>query len=206
MWRNTPTRLQIGELPEVPTRLQLIPRMPHIVFARTAQLAPLVALLAACGGGSDAANKATADAEPLDPAVACAEVRPLPVAIAVLDYITTAEPKPLRFLNAATTDSALPQAAEIVVQDKGPTFYWLPQEKNQLQIREKLARDGEWATMLVVVREDSDNGDGTHTVRVGGSYIGKPHEGLVSPEKRYTVRCQAEPEAKWVLEPSAGGA
>ncbi len=182
--------------------------MPPLRSVRRTHIAPLLALLAACGGGSGDANNASADAAPatLDPATACVEVRPLPVAIAVLDYITTAEPKPLRFLNAATTDSALPPAAEAVVQDKGPTFYWLPQEKNQLQIRAKLAGDGDWATMLVVVREDADNGDGTHTVRVGGSYIGKPHEALVSPEKRYTVRCQVDSVATWLLQPGAGGA
>ncbi len=184
--------------------------MAHFRSSCIARGAPLLALLAACGGGSGDAAKAAALAEAeavvLDPRTACVEVRPLPVARAVLDYITTAEPRPLRFLNAATTDSALPQAAEVVVQDKGPTFYWLPQENNQQQIREKLARDGDWATMLVVVREDADNGDGTHTVRVGGSYIGKPHEGLVSPEKRYTVRCQVDSVATWVMDSSAGGA
>lgn len=138
----------------------------------------------------------------LDPTTACAEVRPLPVAMAVLDYITTAEPRPLRFLNAVTTDSALPAAAEVVVQDKGPTFYWLPQGNSQQQIREKLERAGQWPSMLVVVRENADNGDGTHTVRVGGTYIGKPLEGVVSPEKRYTLRCiVADSTASWTMDP-----
>jgi len=175
--------------------------------ARRLPLAPLLALLAACGGGSGGSDKASANAasETLDPATACIDVRPLPVALAVLAYVTTAEPKPLRFLNAVTTDSALPPAAEAVVQDKGPTFYWLPQEKNQLQIREKLARDGDWPTMLVVVRADAVNADGSHVVRVGGSYIGKPHEAQVSPEKRYSVRCQVDSVATWVMDPGAGG-
>jgi len=170
---------------------------------RLLHVAPFIALLAACGGGSGASKKAEPDA--LDPATACLTVQPQPVALAVLDYITTAEPKPLRFLNAVTTDSALPSAAEVVVQDKGPTFYWLPQEKNQLQIREKLERDGDWPTMLVVVRGDEVSADGSHAVRVGGSYIGQPHEALVSPEKRYTVRCQVDSVGTWVIDPGAGG-
>lgn len=164
----------------------------------------LVTIAAACGGGAANSDRAAQDVA-LDPATACNLLTPSPVAIAVLDYITTADPKPLRFLNAATTDSALPPAAEAVVKEKGPTFYWLPNEKNQQQIRDKLESGGEWPNMLVLVRELSDNGAGTTVVRIGGRYVGKPHEGRESPERRYTIRCQADSVATWVMD-STGGA
>ena len=166
-------------------------RAPALAFAAAL-------LISACGGAPPRDTAAAEDAAP-DPATACNAVRPEPVVLAVLDYIAAAEPKPLRFLNAVGSDSALPPAAEAAVQDKGPTFYWLAAEKNQQQIRDKLSRDGDWATMLVLVRGDVDNGDGTHLVRVGGRYVGAPHEGLVSPEKRYTVRCLVDSAATWSI-------
>lgn len=170
-------------------------------------LLALTALAAACGGAASDSESGDADApdataeEPvvLDPAVACRELRPAPVAMAVKDYIDSADPEPLRFLNAVSTDSALPPAAEIVVQEKGPTFYWLDSEKNQQQIREKLENGGVWPNMLVLVRQNDDQGDGTHVIRVGGRYIGAPHEGLESPEKRYTVQCQVDSVAVWAI-------
>jgi hypothetical protein len=160
-------------------------------------------LAAACGGGAENADRAS-DVVVLDPATACTSLTPSPVAMAVLDYITTADPKPLRFLNAATTDSALPPAAEAVVKDKGPTFYWLPNEKNQQQIRDKLESGGEWPNMLVLVRELTDNGAGVTVVRVGGRYIGRPHDGRESPERRYTIRCQVDSVATWVMDNTGG--
>jgi hypothetical protein len=161
--------------------------------------------VAACGASGDKAGANTAAADTAaaavapDPAQACLGLRPVPVAIAVADFIGTADPKPLRFLNAASTDSALPPAAEAVVQDKGPTFYWLSSEKNQQQIRDKLAGDGDWATLLVVIRENVDHGDGTHTIRVGGRYVGAPHDGKESPEKRYEIACQIDSVAHWAV-------
>ncbi len=163
---------------------------------------PLVALLAACGG--EASQAANDEPAPPDPATACLSSSPAPVALAVRDFITTAEPTPLRFLNAATTDSALPPLAAAVVQDKGPTFYWMPDEKSRQQVRDNLSRVGAWASMLVVVREDTDHGDGTKTVRVGGHYIGPPHEGIESPEKRYTISCRIDSLTSWTITHIAG--
>lgn len=162
----------------------------------------LMAAAAACGGDAAQSTSDTASADSagvIDLAVACADALPVPAAMAVLDFIGHAEPQPLRFLNAVGTDSALPPAAEIAVQDKGPTFYWLEAQKNQDQIREKLSRDGPWATMLVLVRENTDHGDGTHSVRVGGRYIANAEDGVESPEKLYRVACQVDSTAAWVI-------
>jgi len=148
----------------------------------------LATFLLACGGDQRAAKVALEEAPP-DPATACVGSSPVPVALAVQDFIGSAEPTPERFLNAATTDSALPAAAEAVVSRKGPMFYWLPDETAQQQMQAKLERDGPWVNMLVVVRGQLDGGDGTWTIRVGGKYIGGPQHGTESPEKRYTVSC-----------------
>ncbi len=173
---------------------------------RSISLSALLLAAAACGGSPEtSAGDAPKQGMTLDPAVACRGTSPGAAQIAVLDYINTAEPKPLRFLNAAATDSALPDDVALVVQDKGPTFYWLQDEKNQQQIREKLAGDGNWATMLVLVRENTDHGDGTHTVRVGGRYVGEPNDGVVSPEKQYQLRCQVDgTTAVWAIDSTAG--
>lgn len=175
--------------------------MPASRSLRTLPVLLAVALATACGKPPADTPEVIA----LDPATACNTLKPTPVAMAVRDYITTADPVPLRFLNAATTDSALPQAAAEVVQDKGPTFYWLPEEANRQQIRDKLARDGSWPTMLVVVREDRDSGDGTHLIRIAGHYIGSPHDGVESAEKQYLIVCQADSTATWVMQSGGSG-
>ncbi len=168
--------------------------------------ASLLLLVAACGGAGDSgsARNASGAAAQLDASSACNALSETPAQVAVLDFIATADPKPWRFLTAVSTDSALSESAFDAVQKKGPTFYWLTDAKSQQQIRDKLANDGDWATMLVLMRENTDNGDGTHTLRVGGRYVGAPHEGVESPEKRYSVQCQADSVATWVLNNGSG--
>lgn len=172
-------------------------------------LAPLllVAALQACGGG-ERASRAAAEGAPPDPATACIGTAPVPVALAVQDFIGSAEPKPERFLNAAGTDSALPPAAESVVTRKGPMFYWLANDAAQQQMRTKLENDGPWVNMLVVVRSQEEAGDGTWTIRVGGTYIGGELHGTASPEKRYTVSCVIGDTNAWKVTDAtvAGGA
>ncbi len=171
---------------------------------RCAAPASLLLFFTACGGGGDTAKSAGDGEAELDVATACNSISPTADQLAVLDFIGTAEPKPWRFLTAVSTDSALSESAFDAVQGKGPTFYWLSDQKSQQQIREKLANDGDWATMLVLMRENRDNGDGTHTLRVAGRYVGEPHEGLESPEKRYTVQCQVDSVATWVITEGSG--
>jgi hypothetical protein len=168
----------------------------------------LSAALLACGGAPERQAASSEEPPPPDPATACLSATPTPVALAVTDFIGAAEPKPERFLTAATTDSALPQAAESVVSRKGPLFFWLPDPAMQAQMRAKLEGDGAWTNMLVVVREQTDHGDGTWTVRVGGRYIGGPSHGSESPEKSYTVSCLIGDPSAWKVTDAklAGGA
>jgi hypothetical protein len=187
-WRPGTTAVMIdGRSAHRPTLLNTA--MPAFRSpVRHAAALSLAISLPACGSGERTDRAAPEDLPP-DPATACIGTSPVPVAIAVQDFIRSAEPTPERFLNAATTDSALPAAAEVVVSRKGPMFYWLPDETAQQQMQAKLERDGPWVNMLVVVRGQLDGGDGTWTIRVGGKYIGGPQHGTESPEKRYTVSC-----------------
>ncbi len=157
----------------------------------------LAALVTGCGGERPA-DRAEEPAPP-DPGTACLAATPLPVALAVQDFIMTADPAPQRFLQAAATDSALPPAAEAVVSAKGPLFYWTGDAAAQEAMRAKLEGDGPWINMLVVVREQRDEGTGTWTVRVGGHYIGGALHGTVSPGKRYTVSCVIGEPSAWTV-------
>jgi hypothetical protein len=124
-------------------------------------------------------------------------VAPTPVALAVRDFIAAADPVPQRFLTAATTDSALPRAAEAVVERKGPLFLWLPDPTAQAAMRTKLEGDGPWINMLVIVRGEARQADGSVEVRVGGHYVGGETDGRESPEMRFTVVCVPGEPSAW---------
>jgi hypothetical protein len=159
-------------------------------------LAPLTALLlTACGDGG-AKNAGNGDPQAADaadgPAPMCASRDTTALYVAVLDYITTADPRPQRFLSAFGTDSALPEDGFKALQDKGPTYYYNDNPKNQAQVRAKLEQAGPYTTMLVVYkgRQDTDAGNAV-TVSVGGHYVGGEHEGKVAPVRDITVRCDS---------------
>ncbi len=183
-------------------------RSPSLRDWRPLAVGALTVALSGCGGAPDRQAASADEPLPPDPATACLGAAPTPVALAVTDFIGAAEPKPERFLTAATTDSALPQAAEAVVSKEGPVFFWLPDPAMQAQMRAKLEGDGPWKNMLVVVREQSDHGDGTWTVRVGGRYVGGELHGTESPEKAYTVSCIIGDPSAWKVTNAtlAGGA
>lgn len=152
---------------------------------------PVALVLAACGDGSaskdsSGGNKQAAAVPP------CANADTTALRLAVLDYITTADPRPQRFLSAFGTDSALPEDGFKALQDKGPTYFYNDNPKNQEQVKQKLASAGPYATMLVVYKgqAESDNGN-TVTVTLGGHYVGGEHEGKVAPVREVTVRCDS---------------
>ena len=151
-------------------------------------------LLGACGdggakdrdtGGQRTDNMATAQS-------LCAGRDTTALRVAVLDYITTADPRPQRFLSAFGTDSALPDDGFKSLQDTGPTYYYNDNPKNQAQVRARLDVAGPYATMLVVYkgRTETDNGN-TVTVTLGGHYVGGEFEGRVAPVRAITVRCDS---------------
>jgi hypothetical protein len=152
--------------------------------------APFALLLAACGEGAgtkDASASSNTQAAAVSP---CANADTTALRRAVLDYITTADPRPQRFLSAFGTDSALPEDGFKALQDKGPTYFYNDNPKNQAQVRQKLSDAGPYTSMLVVFkgRTDADNGN-TVTFSLGGHYIGGEHEGKVSPVRQIRVTC-----------------
>lgn len=132
---------------------------------------------------------------------ACVSVDTTPVGLAVLDYITAADPHPQRFLSAVGTDSALPEDGFKTLQDKGPTYFYTSEPKGQAQVKAKLADAGPYASMLVVYKgkTEAENGNAV-TVTLGGHYVGGEHDGKVSPVRQITVRCDS---TGWRLPASA---
>ena len=167
-----------------------MPRAPRPLLAIVLSAAgPSLLFLAACGGDESAerakAAEALAAAGP-----SCVSTDSTPVGLAILDFITKAEPLPKRFLSAAGTDSAVPADGFKVLQDKGPTYFYSSDTVAQRKIREKLEEVGPYPSMLVVFRgkADADNGN-TVTVRLGGHYVGGDDNGKLSPTRSFEVRC-----------------
>jgi len=152
-------------------------------------LAPVLALLlSACGDAGAKANAQVDAAEGAAPQ--CVSRDSTAMTMAVLDYITKADPRPQRFLSAFGTDSALPEDGFKTLQGKGPTYYYNDNPKNQAQVRAKLEEAGPYTTMLVVYKgkTEADNGN-TLTVSIGGHYVGGEFEGKTAPVRAITVRC-----------------
>ncbi|MEO7521300.1 MAG: hypothetical protein ABIW79_05735 [Gemmatimonas sp.] len=162
----------------------------------------LLALATACGGSADrqsdsgAANVNSGGKEQAAVAAgavpSCANADTTPVSLAVRDFITKATPTPQRYLSAAGSDSAVPEDGFKVLQDKGPTFYFSSDSVAQRKIREKLANDGPYASLLVVYKGQTttDGGRGID-IRLGGHYVGGELDGKVATNKRYAIRCDS---------------
>ena len=169
--------------------------MPHASRSILATLltagGPILLLLAACGGGDIAERAKTAGAM-VAAGPSCVSTDTTPVGLAVLDFITKAEPLPKRFLSAAGTDSAVPDDGFKVLQDKGPTYFYSSDTVAQRKIREKLEEVGPYPSMLVVFRGTTAADQGhTVTVRLGGHYVGGDDNGQLAPTRSYELRCDS---------------
>jgi hypothetical protein len=167
-----------------------MPRAARPVLATPlTAIGPGLLLLVACGGGASADRAKAADAK-VAAGPSCVSTDTTPVGLAVLDFITKAEPLPKRFLSAAGTDSAVPADGFTVLQDKGPTYFYSSDTVAQRKIREKLEEVGPYPSMLVVFRgkTEADQGN-TVTVRLGGHYVGGDDNGKRSPTRSFEVRC-----------------
>ncbi|GLC27098.1 hypothetical protein [Roseisolibacter agri] len=176
-------------------------------------LLPALALvaLAACGGG---AKPASGDATSGDSAagdnlvartraaaardegpVVCGPGTDEALTLAVREYIKQATPKPQRFLVSVGTDSALPEAGQRALQDKGPMYLFPAQPALQQQMRTLLHDKGDYTTLLLVLR-DATRRDSTATVRLDGHYVGGEDDGKPAGPRVYQVSCAA---GKWRL-------
>ena len=150
---------------------------------------------------SSANSTAGKDQAAGDSLAGCAAADTTPIELAVRNYITTAVPTPQRFLAIVGTDSALPDAALAILQDKGPTYFYNSDTVAQRKIRDKLAVAGPYPSLLIVYRgETSAEGGMKVAVRLGGQYIGGKDDLLAAGGKRYDIVCDA---SNWKIESSS---
>ncbi|MDF1502996.1 hypothetical protein [Roseisolibacter sp. H3M3-2] len=157
-----------------------------------------LALLAACGAperGDDKesliARSRKAIGDTAEAATRCAPGTDAPLTLAVADYIRNAAPKPQRFLVAVGTDSALPEAGQRALQDKGPMYLFPGSPALQAQARQLLHDKGDYTTMLVVLREATRQ-DSAAVIRLQGHYVGGEEDGRSAAPRRYQATCSAD--------------
>lgn len=145
------------------------------------------ALLAACSGGNPDAARARAAARD---AAGCGSLDTAAVVrAAVTQFVTTTDPKPLRFLYMAGTDSTLPEAGTRVLQDKGPTYLWPATPEQQPIVKKKLSDSGPWNALLVTYKGISQPTPETARVRLGGTWIGPVDDGKQLGVKAANFEC-----------------
>jgi len=166
-----------------------------------ARTAILVAALAACGGSKPAASGDSAAGDNLvartraaaardeGPKV-CAPGTDDALTLAVREYIKQATPKPQRFLVSVGTDSALPEAGQRALQDKGPMYLFPAAPALQQQIRTLLHDKGDYTTLLLVMR-DATRRDSSAIVRLDGHFVGGEEDGRPAGPRVYQVSCSA---------------
>lgn len=117
--------------------------------------------------------------------------------LALDKYVTTIQPIPRRFLASFGSDSALPERAMSVLQNRGPTWLFPDDTARQRPVRERLQSAGAYTTLLVY-QYGTTNVDPTHaTVRLGGRYIGGELEGTVAAKRLVHVRCNG---GRWIAD------
>jgi hypothetical protein len=167
-------------------------------------VASLLVALAACAGGAEAdAAKARARsrADARD-AAGCGSLDTATVIrTAVSQFIATTDPKPLRFLYMAGTDSMLPEAGTRALQDKGPTYLWPATPGQQPLVKKKLGDAGPWNALLVTYKGVSQPTPETARVRIGGTWIGPVDDGKQLGVKVADFACSTAGDSahKWRL-------
>lgn len=143
-------------------------------------------LLTITGCGGDAGRGAAASA--------CAEPSPSELLdSAVRSYIAGRSPTPLRFLTAVGTDSAMPNAGMLVLQDKGPTYLFPADSTSQAKVRERL-NEAAWASLLVTYHGIESTGEDAATVRLGGTWVSGELDGQSAGHEDVGFICR---EGSW---------
>ncbi|MEP6780278.1 MAG: hypothetical protein ABJC26_10335 [Gemmatimonadaceae bacterium] len=109
--------------------------------------------------------------------------------VAIRDFIKNSDPKPMRFLSAAGTDSAVPEEGLRALQDKGPTYFYAGTDEQKKKVRDKIELAGPFTALLIVMRSDKKNDDGTEVVNLGGHYITGEFDGKAAASHAYTMSC-----------------
>jgi hypothetical protein len=164
--------------------------------------AALVAALALLGPFAEAGNpsapfrletRPTGLWRPWEASAACAtEVSgKLPIQLALRHYIKQTTPKPMRFLVAAGTDSALSETGAKVLQEFGPMYYYAGGEAAMQKVRERLDIVGPFPALLVVKRSSAKPTSSTEIIRLGGHFVTGEHDGKKAGSSQYTFVCGA---------------
>jgi hypothetical protein len=163
--------------------------MPAMRCASVAVLVASTGVIAtACGGSGDAAKNAdpASTAESKDCAPQPGKTADF---VAVADYIKNTQPKPMRFLSAAGTDSAVSEDGMLAMQDKGPTYYYAGKESALKAVRDKLELAGPFTALLIVTHDATKNADGTRTIRLSGHFVTGEQDGKATKAQTYTMSC-----------------
>lgn len=116
------------------------------------------------------------------------------VASAAREYIERMNPKPMRFLLAVGGDTALPEAARQVMQDRGPTYLYPADSSAQAQIRDRLKGAGDWPALMVTHHGTRQDTDERAIVRLGGHWVVGDLDGTRAPAQSIIFACDS---ARW---------
>ncbi|MDQ6886742.1 MAG: hypothetical protein M3068_05545 [Gemmatimonadota bacterium] len=142
-----------------------------------------VALAAACGGSGSSAAACAAPGDSL-------------VSEGVSEYVrdSLVTPQPLRFLAPVGSDSALPEAGRVALQDKGPTYLYPADPTQQALVRAMLKGKGDFPTLAVFYRGVSLRPDGRAQLRLHGRFVGGANDGAPAPSRAILFKCDS---ARW---------
>ena len=149
-----------------------------------------VLVLGACSGESEQSDLDARAAPNAPPRPRCADPRTSIVGDAVKNYVKLASPTPMRFLMAIGNDSALPEVGLSALQSIGPTYLFPPDAAQQAKVKAKLAEVGNYATLLVVLR-DMRVTSGNAAIRLGGVYVGGKEDGKRVPSRSLNFACDS---------------
>ncbi|MEP6764626.1 MAG: hypothetical protein ABJB66_09965 [Gemmatimonadaceae bacterium] len=157
-------------------------------------------VIGACDSGKGSSVAKTASGKAKAEKGCVAEAGSSAATVAIRDFIKNSEPKPMRFLSAAGTDSAVPDEGLRALQDKGPTYFYAGSEEQKKKVRDKIELAGPFTALLIVMRSDKKNADGTEVVSLGGHYLTGEFDGKVAPARAYTMSCDT---AGWSIKSKA---
>lgn len=157
----------------------------HIHISLRTTVGALLALpfLAACGGSSESG------AVPPPPGT-CGSAGANEVATAVGAYIKTVSPTPVRYLVAASGDSALPDTAQQTLQAKGPMYLYPSEPALQKKMLGELEAKGPGTTLLVLYLGTAAGPKSTASIKIGGRYVGSESKADTAPTTSFEFKCQ----------------
>jgi len=144
------------------------------------QASALLITLGACGGGSGGGAQASANCPAMDSPEYTS---------AIDEYLHDLNPQPLRFLFYASGDSALPDAARSVLEEKGPTYLYPTDPADQKKQLDNLKMKGDAVTLLLLYT-GIDTTRAGNTIGFAGRYLDKSDSGKTSPPKSILFQCR----------------